>query len=31
MMLEASRSGGTVEVMCGLCGAPCAREGEHER
>jgi len=27
MMLEASRSGGTVELMRGPCGAPCAREG----
>ena len=31
MMLEASRPGGTVELMRGPCGAPCAREGEHER
>ena len=31
MMLEASRSGGTVELMRGPCGAPCAHEGEHER
>ena len=31
MMLEASRSDGSRVNMRGPCGAPCAREGEHER